>query len=410
MLSPSPGVRAPSDDQLEDVLRRWRADTPGCEAVVHFNHAGSSLPPTPVTEAVVEHLRAEERYGGYEAAELAAERLDRVYSSIATLVGAHAEEIALVENATRAWDMAFYSIPFRSGDKILTGVAEYASNFLAFLHVSEVRNVEVVVVPDDESGALDVDALDRMIDDRTRLIASTHVPTNGGLVNPAEQVGQIARRHGVLYLLDACQSVGQLAMDVDQIGCDFLSVTGRKFLRGPRGTGFLYARQETTADLHPPLVDLHAATWTSRDGYELRPDARRFENWESYIAGRLGLGAAVDYALDVGMDLIEARVRYLAGHLREQLNQIPGVTVHDKGHRTSGLVTFSHDTVDAAEIQVRMRAAGINTSVSRAASTRLDFEQRGLPDLVRASVHYLTTEEEIALLATTLRELAWRNP
>ena len=386
-------------------LERWRAQTPGCAAVLHLNHAGSSLPPDVVTSTVVDHLRLEERIGGYEAEDAARDRTEAVYTSVARLLGADRTEIALVENATRAWDMAFYAVALRPGDRIITGVAEYASNYLAYLHLKATRGVEIAVAPDDADGALDVEALEALVDDRTRLIAVTHVPTNGGLVNPAERIGEVARRHGVLFLLDACQSVGQLEVDVRRIGCDFLSATGRKFLRGPRGTGFLYARTATTADQHPPFVDLRAATWTGTDTYELRPDARRFENWESYVAGRLGLGAAVDYALEIGVDRIQTMVERVGEGLRARLAELPAVTVCDKGSRRCGIVSFRHARIDATTIREELRAKGINVSVTTETSTRLDFERRHLPDLVRASGHYLTTDDELDRFVAALRDL-----
>ena len=386
-------------------LERWRAQTPGCAAVLHLNHAGSSLPPDVVTSTVVDHLRLEERIGGYEAEDAARDRTEAVYTSVARLLGADRTEIALVENATRAWDMAFYAVAMRPGDRIITGVAEYASNYLAYLHLKATRGVEIAVAPDDADGALDVEALEALVDDRTRLIAVTHVPTNGGLVNPAERIGEVARRHGVLFLLDACQSVGQLEVDVRRIGCDFLSATGRKFLRGPRGTGFLYARTATTADQHPPFVDLRAATWTGTDTYELRPDARRFENWESYVAGRLGLGAAVDYALEIGVDRIQTMVERVGEGLRARLAELPAVTVCDKGSRRCGIVSFRHARIDATTIREELRAKGINVSVTTETSTRLDFERRHLPDLVRASGHYLTTDDELDRFVAALRDL-----
>lgn len=386
-------------------LERWRAQTPGCAAVLHLNHAGSSLPPDVVTSTVVDHLRLEERIGGYEAEEAARDRTEAVYTSVARLLGADRTEIALVENATRAWDMAFYAVALQPGDRIITGVAEYASNYLAYLHLKATRGVEIAVAPDDADGALDVEALEALVDDRTRLIAVTHVPTNGGLVNPAERIGEVARRHGVLFLLDACQSVGQLEVDVRRIGCDFLSATGRKFLRGPRGTGFLYARTATTADQHPPFVDLRAATWTGTDTYELRPDARRFENWESYVAGRLGLGAAVDYALEIGVDRIQTMVERVGEGLRARLAELPAVTVCDKGSRRCGIVSFRHARIDATTIREELRAKGINVSVTTETSTRLDFERRHLPDLVRASGHYLTTDDELDRFVAALRDL-----
>jgi cysteine desulfurase / selenocysteine lyase len=396
---------------MTDVdVQRWRMDTPGCANVTHLNNAGASLPPAVVLQSTFGHLEREARHGGYEAAAAFAEAMDRVYTSIGALVGADGAQIALTENATRAWDMAFYSIPFRPGDRILTGVSEYASNYLAFLQMRAAKGVEIVVIPDDPCGDIDLQALDSEIDERTRLVAITHVPTNGGVTSPVQDIGAIAKRHGAFFLVDACQSAGQLPIDVNEIGCDFLSATGRKYLRGPRGTGFLYARAETTAGLHPPFIDLHAATWTATDAYELRPGARRFESWERNVAGYLGLGAAVDYALAAGVDRIEERVCALAARLRTALSELSGVTVRDKGRRLSGIVTFSHDRLSADQITGRLRERGINTWICRSPATRLDHERRALPDLVRASVHYFNTHNEIDLLARALRTMIGDRP
>lgn len=245
-------------------VTKARRETPGCEEVLHFNNAGASLMPEPVLRATVEHLELEARIGGYEAAARRAEGLERVYGATARMLGCHPDEVAVIENATRAWDMAFYSIPFGSGDRILTAQAEYASNFIAFLQVARKTGAMVEAVPNDESGQLSVEALRGMMDERVKLIAVTHVPTNGGLVNPAAEVGKVAREASVLYLLDACQSAGQMLLDVGEIGCDMLSMTGRKYLRGPRGTGLLYVRREILEKLEPPFLDLHAAEWVAR--------------------------------------------------------------------------------------------------------------------------------------------------
>jgi selenocysteine lyase/cysteine desulfurase len=383
-------------------VQRARQETPGCENVLHFNNAGAALMPQPVLHATIAHLQLEALIGGYEAAAQAHDAVEHAYDAAAALLGCQRDEIAMVENATRAWDMAFYAVPLGPGDRILTAVAEYASNYIAFLQVAQKMGAVVEVIPNDASGQLSVEALRRAIDERVKLIAITHVPTNGGLINPAAAVGQVARQAGVWYLLDACQSIGQLPIDVEAIGCDMLSATGRKYLRGPRGTGFLYVRRGILENLEPPFLDLHAAQWVARDRFEMRPDARRFENWETYYAGKIGLGVAIDYALQWGLEAIWPRIRRLADELRLQLSSIPGVTVRDGGVERCGIVSFTVARTDADEVQRLLAKRRINVSVSRLSSTRLDMEARGLPDLVRASVHYYNTEEEIARFCTAL--------
>ncbi len=378
-------------------VARVRADTPGCLDVVHLNNAGASLPPRVVVDTVIEHLELEARVGGYAAADAVAARADAVYDSVATLLGAGRDEIALVENATRAWDMAFYALAssFEPGDRILTSRAEYASNAIAFIQAAQRSGVVVDVIPDDEHGQLSVDALGAMLDERVRLIAISWIPTQGGLVNPAAAVGEVARDAGVPYLLDACQAAGQLPIDVDTLGCDFLSATGRKYLRGPRGTGVLYVRQHTFGDLEPPFLDVHAARWVSDTGITIRDDARRFESWEHSVANRLGLGVAVDYALSLGIDDIAMRVTELASSTRIMLAEIPGLTLHDLGVEHCGIVTFTIDGVDAYALAARLRAEHINISVSTIDFARYDFEARGLDAVARASVHYYNTDDEL---------------
>jgi selenocysteine lyase/cysteine desulfurase len=386
-------------------LDRLRADTPGCAEVAHFNNAGSSLPPKPVLDAVIDHLQLEARIGGYEAANQNHDRLEAVYASVAKLINARPDEIALVENATRGWDMAFYALKFQPGDRILTGIAEYASNVISYLQIAQKTGAVVEAVPNDASGQVSVADLERMIDRRVKLISFTHVPTNGGLVNPAAEIGAVAKKHGIPFLLDACQSVGQIDIDVAAIGCTMLSATGRKYLRGPRGTGFLYVRRDWIERLEPPFLDLHAAEWVAADRYEIRKDARRFENWESYVAGRLGLGAAADYALKIGMKAIEADLTAKAAQLREGLGRVPGVTVHDIGRKKGGIVTFTKAGRTAGEIKAALGKRRINTSVSGASSTLFDMSARGLRELVRASVHYVNSTSELDRLIAAVAEI-----
>lgn len=388
-----------------DILRA-RQDTPGCEHVLHFNNAGAALMPKQVLDAVTGHLRLEAEIGGYEAAESTHDAVEHVYDAASRLIGCQRDEIAIIENATRAWDMAFYSLPFKSGDRILTSVSEYASNYIAFLQIAQRTGAVIDIIPNDDCGQVSVEALQGLIDERVKLIAITHVPTNGGLVNPVNEIGEIARRAKILFLLDACQSVGQMPIDVQAIGCDMLSATGRKYVRGPRGTGFLYVRRGILEQLEPPFLDLHAAKWVTKDRYEIRSDARRFENWETNYAGKIGLGVAIDYALAWGLGSIWARVSNLASTLRTCLSHIRHVQLHDLGVQKCGIVTFTIGGRDPQEIHGILAEQKMNVSVSLAEYSRLDMDKRGLASVVRASVHYYNSEEEIERFCNFITRLA----
>lgn len=384
-------------------IEQLRADTAGCEQTIFLNNAGASLQPRPVVARVIEHLRLEEQIGGYEAADRVTGELEALYGSVARLLRCSADEIALQENATRGWEMAFYSLRFAAGDRIVTSANEYASNYIAFLQVAQRTGAEIRVVESDQAGEVDLEALRKLLDDRVKLIALTHLPTNGGLVQPAAQVGELARQAGIPFLLDATQSAGQIDLDVEALGCDMLCATGRKYLRGPRGTGFLYVRRSMLEQMEPPLLDLHAASWTSQSKFAVRGDAKKFETWESAAATRLGLGVAIEYALALGLKNIEPRVQQLGALLRERLGEVKGVTVQDLGRVRSGIVTFTCQGHGAGEVMQRLKEQGIAVRVSERSSTLIDMERRGLEELVRASVHYYNTEEEIERLCEAVR-------
>ena len=388
-------------------MARARALTPGCEHVLHLNHAGASLLPQPVLDTVVGHLELEARIGGYEAAEAADGAMEATYASIARLLGAGVDEIALVDSATTGWNAAVGSLPVAAGQRVVCTRAEYGSNAITLLQLRERTGCELVVVDDDGEGQVDLDAFAAALTAGPVAFASlVHVPTGSALVNPAEAVGRLCREAGVPLVLDACQSVGQLPVDVEAIGCSILTASSRKFLRGPRGTGFLYVRRDLLPSLHPRSFDLRSANWVAPDRYEPRPDIRRFEQFESMAAARLGMGAAVDHALGWGIEAIEQRVQSLAEGLRVRLAAIPGVTVHDKGARRSAITTSAVDGVSATEVAARLRAQSINTSVVLPGFAQHDLPHRGLGELLRASVHYTTTDDELDRAAAAIEAIA----
>ena len=372
-----------------------RSETPGVNHVLHLGAAGAALMPQRVVDAVHAHHELEAQIGGYEAAAARADQLDGVYRSVARLINAKPTEIAIVENATVAWMSAFYALKFEPGDRVLTAEAEYGANYVAFLQRAKTDGIVIDVVPSDSTGALDLDALESMIDEKVKLIATTWIPTNGGLVNPAAGIGAIARRHGITYLLDACQAVGQMPVDVEALGCDFLSATGRKFLRGPRGTGFLYVSSKMLETIEPPMLDHFGALWTAPDTYELRPDARRFENWENSYALRAGLDVACEYALELGLDAIQERAWSLTDYLRTKIAELPGSEIRDLGSERCAIATFTLEGHDPLKVVDLLRAQAINIGAPKPESTLLDSTARQLPTMFRASPHYYNTEEEL---------------
>jgi selenocysteine lyase/cysteine desulfurase len=395
-----------TDGEIEAV----RATTPGCSNdLVHLNHCGSSLPDQRVLDAQIGHLQLEAKIGGYEAANAMVDAEQEVGASIATMIGAAAaedgaSEIARFGSAAEAWNAAFWSIPMARGQRVIVHDHEYGANAIAFIHAAKTRGIVIDRVPSDEHGQVSVDALAQRFEraDDVALVSLTHVPTNGGLVNPAADVGRLARAAGVPYLVDACQSVGQRVVDVGEIGCDFLSATGRKFLRGPRGTGFLYARTSILDRVTPSQPDHHGAVWSSTDDYTFAAGAQRFEYWEYSHAGWLGLGAAVDIALEIGLDRIQATITERAAQLRSMLTDI-GMTVYDEGIEQSGIVTTATPAIPSVDLQAALAAEGVNVSVTSVGSSRYDVERRELPPLLRMSVHCTTTTTELERAVDVLR-------
>lgn len=386
-------------------ISRIRHETPGCKDQIHFNNAGAALISDRTLKVQQDYLNTEAGRGGYEAADEYRHTIDRFYDNAALLLNAEPGEIAFTESATVAWLRAFWSIDFRSGDEIICDSTTYASNYIAFLNAQRRIGLKVIVVDRTREGDFDLNALKSSLTRHTRLLSITHMPTNNGLVNPAEEIGQIAAENNILYQLDACQSAGQYPLNVRAIRCDFLSATGRKYLRGSRGTGFLFVNASRLGKLHPLSLDLHSATWVSETTFKSRDDARRFETWEHNVAAKLGLSAAIEQANELGIRHIWERVTELAGYLRALLSATDAVTVADTGSVLSGIVTMYSSKVPADRLQQQLRQQGINTWVSVKSGTLIDMKNRGLDAVLRVSVHYYNTKEEIRTFVRSIKQL-----
>lgn len=397
-MSPPPNV---------PELRRWRADTPSCERRTHLNNAGAALMPRPVRQAVDAYLDLEDELGGYEATEASAEAIHASGDALARLLNADRRNIAFGQNSTAAFAQALGAFDFASGDLILTSRADYASNQIMYLSLARRLGVEIVRAPDLPEGGVDPEAVRALVRRRRpTLVSITWVPTNSGLVQAVPAIGEICRAEEIPYLVDACQAVGQLPVDVQAVGCDYLAGTARKFLRGPRGVGFLYVSDRALAmGAYPLLVDMHGATWTDPDRFELTPDARRFESWEIAYALVLGLGAAARYAMEVGIETARDRARALADYARVRLAEVPGVRVLDRGPELCAIVTARPGTRDGAEIKLALRARGINTSSPGRDDAVIDMDAKGTRSAIRISPHYYNTAPEIDTAVAALGEL-----
>lgn len=389
-------------------LTQLRADTPGCAHRIHLNNAGTALPPAPVLRTMVEYLVREANIGGYEAADEAATSIAGFYTAVARLLHTQPRNIAFATSATDAYTRALSAIPFEPGDVILTTENDYVSNQIAFLSLQKRFQVKLLRARDTADGGVDVDDMDYLIrQHRPKIVAVTHVPTNSGLVQPVEAIGQICRAHEIWYLVDACQSAGQLPLDVARIGCDFLTATMRKFMRGPRGAGFLFASDRVLdAGLELLMPDLRSATWTGADTYTETADARRFEYFEMSPALVLGSKVATEYALDIGLDWIANRVGQLADLSRRLLAELPGVRVLDLGRERCGIVTAHCPAWDTRTLLEFLWQRQINVRVSPPQVAQIDFPRKGVEWVLRVSPHYYNSEEEIRLTVEAIRAYA----
>lgn len=347
-------------------------------------------------DAAIDYLRAEAAMGGYEAWAARADDLNEVYDATARYLNCSPSEIAFTAGASDSWWRAFSSIPLAPGDRVLMSQSEFQANAFALLQARE-RGVIVEDVPNDGNGEIDLDALERMLDDRVKVVSLTTISMSNGAVQPAVEVGRIVSETGAIFLLDACQVAGQRPLDVDDLRCDFLCYTGRKFMRGMRGTGILYARAGVIDRLgHSPFVDGRSAEWTSPSTFHYADGAHRFEFGEQNFAGKVALGVATNYALDLGFDAIEQRITALSGAFRNGLGQINGVTVRDEGLDRCGIVTFTSEHLAPEAIAAGLAARNINVGAPGKRNAQLDIGRRGLDSVVRAGIHYFNTEDEVA--------------
>ena len=395
---------------LTELITGLRSHTPGLVQGLHFNNGGAGLPSQATLDAVIEQLQLEARLGPMEAAAAAQPGVALARERAARLINADVGEIAFAGSGSSALGLAVAALlstnkPLQVAERILVGRQEWGGSLATYQRMAQRAGATVEQIPCREDGSVDPAALARMLDARVRLVSLTWLPANGGLINDAAAIGRLTRAAGVPYLIDAGQALGQLPVDVQALGCDILKSAGRKHLRGPRGTALLYVRQALLERLEPVFVDVQSAAWTE-DQARLRRDAQMFETSESSLALTLGLGAALELATSLDLAQAFARVQRLAERLRAALSELPGITLRDLGGpERSGLVSFTVEGITAAEVKRRLAGQGIEVGANGVPYTPLDMQARGLDGVVRATLSYLNTEDEVQRLVEALARL-----
>ncbi|GIQ58728.1 aminotransferase class V [Flavobacterium collinsii] len=396
-----------------DEIEKFRSETVGCRTVSHLNNAGASLMPDVVTMAILEHIKLESEIGGYEAAALKADEILQFYMQAGKLINCNPSNIAFTASATDSYTRALSSIPFCSGDIILTDNDDFISNQIQFISCQKRFGIKIVRIKNAEIGGVDLNDLEeKLFTLKPKLLAITHIPTNSGLVQSVKSIGEIYSRYikehsdKTWYILDACQSAGQMKLDVEELECDFLSITIRKFLRGPRGSGFLYISDRALkSGLEPLFIDMRGADWVEKDEYKQQPDARRFEDWEFAYALVLGSKVAIEYCLNIGEDRIWQQIQVLSKYMRNELSKNPKVRVLDKGPELGALVTFTVEDSQPGFILDELLRRKINVVPSFRNFAVIDFDEKGVEWAIRVSPHYYNTFEEVDLLIKAVEEI-----
>ncbi|UUC43913.1 aminotransferase class V-fold PLP-dependent enzyme [Flavobacterium cerinum] len=388
-------------------LDQIRQDTPNCLDKLYFNNAGASLMPKPVVAKIQEYLIEEEKYGGYAAFDRNSDAIQQFYNETAQMIDAAPHNIAFAHSATDAYAKALSAIDFREGDVLLTTADDYVTNHMQFLSLQKRFGIVIKKVQTQSNGDIDFEDFERIIKEKKpKLIAVTHIPTNSGLVQDVEKVSEICTRENIIFLLDACQSVGQLPVSVAKIKCDFMSVTGRKFLRGPRGTGFLYISDAMLEQgSHPLFIDGAGAIWRSENSFELIEKAKRFQYWELPYALVLGLKEAILYQKNIGIENIQHYNDEVMAYLRQNIASIPGVATFDRGSVTSNILTFTKENKPILDLKAALLKKDVYCSISARESGLIDFDKKGIPGVVRISPHYYNTIAEVDQLLNHINEL-----
>ena len=376
-------------------------------SVVHFNHSGAGLPSPETVQAVVDHLRLEAERGPMEAGAIASDAIRNSYQVAAQLLGCAPQDVAFGTSHGQLYGNLIASIPLSAGDKIFVSRQEWIGNVLCLQRSANLSGASLSLMASDDTSAVDPIALGESLSSEVRIVALTWIGAGSALINPAAAIGAAIRHAGssAFFIIDASQAIGQVPINVAEIGCDALIACGRKFLRGPRGTALAYISPRLAAEIVPRSIDNVSST-LSNGNVVVANSAQAFEFGEESVALKLGLGKAIEQALSLGVDRIRLKLHHKAAILRQALAVVPGVQLLDLGNSKGAAVTFAINGVACATAKQRLADQGINIGMNGPGYTPYDLSIRGISELLRASVHLSTTDDDIALIVNATRSIS----
>lgn len=375
--------------------------------LIHFNHSGAGLPSPQTVQAIIDQLRLEAEMGPMEASHLVAEKKAETYELAARLLNCSPQQIAFGTGHGQLFGDIVSAIPLEAADEILVSRQEWMGNIACLQNAANLTGATVKMMASDDTTAVDVDALRSALSADVRIVALTWIGASSTLVNPAAAIGRVLRETGssAFFIIDASQAIGQIPIDVQELGCDALTACGRKFLRGPRGTGLAYISPRLAAKAVLRKIDNFTVVWDSKNCTSLTGSARAFEIGEESVALRLGLGKAMEQALENGIANIQSELGRKSTRLRHALASVTGVRVMDLGNHKSASVTFTVDGLTCASVKQNLAGQNIAIGMNGREYTPFDLDIRGISELLRASVHLSTTDNEIESLVEAIRQI-----
>lgn len=382
-------------------VERVRSDTQVAQEVIYFNNARVSPYPRPAARAIRDFVEVEAT-GGW--AELDATEIHRdTRAALARLLNSTEDNTILTTSATHAFNLIVNGLDWGPDQNVVMSDLAYRSIAIALLHLEARLGVQLRVAPSDEL-LIDPETLLALVDDKTRLVVVPQLATFSGVIQPVTRLAELLAETGALFAVNGTQALGQIPVDVQAIGSDFFFATSRKWLRGPRGLGVLNVKPGLIPRLLPTTVGHTAALWTGPGEYEIVASPDRFHAGDHPFALMKGLSASADYAMGVGVESIFERNLELGSYAREALRSA-GIKIHDDVHGQTGNIPLQVGERDPDDVVDHLRAHGVAACVIYEENNLLALRRMGARSLVRLSISYFNTKEEIDRVSALLEEI-----